>query len=221
MRVIGRSEKCPAGCAISTTEGTEKHSGKSLCSPWLIEFLQQLHRVHRTLRCFLMLEVSKHVSSRSEVAANSFNHGLPLLRCIARLAITVIREVGGGHIRRNSFFGLGHAKCPVVFLQKFVNFVGEPGNMAELERGRNSPRQATQKFLQKRNVHFQVRRQLKKQRTQFLCTGQRFHSTQKSRQKILGLLQTLDVCDHLVRFYAEAKAVGSLVDPLLRRRLLQ
>src|SRR5215470_15188511 len=72
-------------------------------------FLQELPRVHRPLRRFLVFEVGEDIAPGAEVLALARDHCLTLFGRVSRLAITVVTEVGGHDIRGVSLLGFGHA----------------------------------------------------------------------------------------------------------------
>ncbi len=91
--------------------------------------------------------------------------------------------------------------------------------MTKFKCRRQRARQKRKKILEQSGIGFQIRRQLEEHRPKLASAGQRLNRRQKTRNKILRPLQSLDVRDHLVRLDAKAKVRGRFLDPVLDRGL--
>src|SRR5579862_1467633 len=88
--------------------------------------------------------------------------------------------------------------------------------MPKLERGWYCAWQSYQELFEQCRIGFQIRRQLKKQRSQFSRLRERFNVGQKPRQEVFGLFQALDVRDDLVCLNTQFECRRRLRNPLLR-----
>src|SRR5258708_28817830 len=101
-----------------TTEDTADHRGELFskdpvipCVPlWLMVLFQDLHRVQRAFRRFLMLEICEHVAFLAKMFAHSIHHGPAFVGRVTGFAVAVVAEVSGYDVRGDSLFGFGDAE---------------------------------------------------------------------------------------------------------------
>ena len=79
-------------------------------------------------------------------------------------------------------------------------------------------RQNRQKIFEQRRIRLQIRRKLKQHRPEFAGRCQRLNGREKSRQKVVRRLESLDVGDDLMRLDAETKVCRRILHPVLNRR---
>jgi len=87
--------------------------------------------------------------------------------------------------------------------------------VAEFERCPNRTRQTFQEFCEHRLISFEIWRELKKDRAEASCAFQPFERSKKALQKFFRIFQPFDMREHLMGLDGEAKAIGSICDPVL------
>src|ERR1700722_3788788 len=114
-----------------------------LCNP-----TQQVHRIQRTFRRLLVLEVGKHVMPRGHVLANSRNHIAPLFVRVTWLAESVINKRSSDDIRRGAILGLGYTESGSVRLERIPSRIGKPGFVTKFKSCRQRARQKREKIFE-------------------------------------------------------------------------
>ena len=84
-----------------------------------------------------MLEIRKHVTSGRHVFVQATHHRLPFFFAVLGLAVAIVGEVRGDHVRCHSLLSLSHAQRPIVLFQAREYVVGEPGFMPKFKRDLN------------------------------------------------------------------------------------
>src|ERR1700733_4291513 len=108
----------------------------------------QIHREQRSLRRFLMLEVSEDIAACGQMFSDACHHLTSFLSRVIGLAEPVVHKGPGDHIRSSTFFGLRHAQCCAVRFQQFPGRVGKPGVVTEFKCRRQGTRQKHEKILE-------------------------------------------------------------------------
>src|SRR5262249_55936577 len=113
---------------------------------------KQLPGKERALPGLLVLEVHEDFGPASGGVLETLCPGSQICVRVVRLAQTEVAKICSLLERRAALIMLGDAQCRIEAAQAFVQVVGEPALIAELERRSESGRQLMEEILESGNV---------------------------------------------------------------------
>jgi len=160
-----------------------------------------------------VLEVDEGVAVSVEMGAHFCVDGFHVGRRVVGHAVAVINEVGSDHVGAFQLFTFCDAEGGIAALQNFVNFIGEPGFVPELESEPMEARDIGQEFAEQRGIGLQERRKLDEDDAELPCLLKRLEGFEKKAHGFAGIFEAKDVGDALVSLGTELETFGCGVDP--------
>src|ERR1035441_2715618 len=93
----------------------------------LVDRSQQIHRVQRAFGRLFMLEVSENIAAGGELLLQAPDHRLTFFGSIGRLAIAIVRVVGGDYVGSIALFCFGYTERDVPLAQRAPSVVPKIG----------------------------------------------------------------------------------------------
>src|SRR5438067_2673134 len=93
-------------------------------------------------------------------------HYFAFLRTVVRLAVAIVSVIGGKYVGGISLLGLGDTQCDIALAKCLPGGITEPGVVAEFESRPDGTRQTFQELRQHDLISLEIRRQLKKDRSE-------------------------------------------------------